>query len=204
MSRLLLILVALLSYLTLAAHFVLGITTFNPAALVFSLLGFLQFFTILTNLLLACAFTAHAFYPQPLRAFTRPTLATALALYALVLQLIYTGYLRWQWHPTGFQLPIDIALHDILPIAYLLLWIKKIPKGSLRYKDALPWLLFPLAFLPWNALCSHLLHNNPYPFLDPARITYPGLLLSIFSLLALFLLLSLAFIKLDRRLAGNH
>jgi hypothetical protein len=201
---LLLILIALLSYLTLAAHFVLGITTFTPAALVFSLLGFLQFFTILTNLLLACALpltlstrnrSAHSLGPRsPPRWPSTPWSCS----------LFTPATSAGNGTPPASNSPSTSRFTTSSPSPTFSSGSKKIPKGSLHYKDALPWLLFPLAFLPWNALCSHLLHNNPYPFLDPARITYPGLVLSILSLLALFLLLSLAFIKLDRRLAGNH
>ena len=48
----------------------------------------------------------------------------------------------------------------------------------IRYRSALAWLLFPLAYLVYSLIRGSIVEWYPYPFLNPATRGYSGVLIS--------------------------
>jgi hypothetical protein len=68
---------------------------------------------------------------------------TAIALYISLVGLGYSVLLP----RLGIQKVADTLLHDVIPVLYVLYWVNFTPKGLMQGKDALRWLIFPLAYL---------------------------------------------------------
>jgi hypothetical protein len=103
--------------------------------------------------------------------------------------------LRDLWDPQDWQLLADRLLHDIIPILYLLYWIIFVPKGLLRWKDALWWLIYPLIYIIYTITRGALCGWYPYPFIDAGKLGYAHTLRN-------GLILSLAFIGIGLLLVG--
>jgi hypothetical protein len=182
----------------------LGIMLRNAANAGTSLLGavgsFLSFFTVLTNLLVAVALaaTVPALPPRALRPLIEPPGATALAVYIMVVAVVYSLVLRQLWHPTGAQLVADILLHDLMPMAYVIYWLALVPKGRLGWRHVWPWLAFPVVYTAASLVRGALIHIYPYPFIDVAALGYGRVLGNIVLLVAGFLALSLVYVAIDR------
>lgn len=187
------------TWLSIVAHVFLSMPADTGLVLgiLAGVLRSLIFFTILTNLLVALVTTAWALDRRgPL---TRPSAATAIASYILLVSIIYTLLLRGQWNPNGPQKIVEIVLHDLVPLAYVGFWLFCVPRGNLRWREALPWLVYPVAFAIFNLLYA-LWIPNPYPFLDLGAFAPTIVLRNIIALAVVFLVVGLLFILVDRAL----
>jgi hypothetical protein len=164
---------------------------------------YLSFFTILSNLLVAFVATSTAVGGNwaPLRFWRRPGIRGLAALSIAVTCLIYATILAGHWHPQGPQLMADRALHYIVPVLYLAWWVALLPHGALTWRDALRWLLFPLAFLAWSLLRGAVVHEYPYPFLDVTQLGYASVLVNALMVGGVFLVLAFVLLAIDRWLA---
>jgi hypothetical protein len=192
-------------WLALAWHLLTGIFNepFTPAGIGTAIARFLSFFTILSNILVAVSLTG--FVRSGQRAlFAKPRFAGAIVTYIGIVELVYTGSLRWFWHPTPLQLVNDILLHDVVAIGYVIFWWKFIPKGTLRAIHVLPWLAFPLAFAVYNNLYVNLTgEKNPYSFLDLRTLGVGWVSLFLVILMLLFLAVGLFFVRVDQVYGRN-
>ncbi len=193
---------ATLGWFALAAQLVLLLRQGAPTAagLAGAVIAYLSFFTILTNLGVALALTAVArgATKGALAFFGRPRVAAALAAYIAIVGLVYALLLRRLWAPTGLQWLADVLLHYAMPIAYLLYWLFFMPKGRLRWRDAGPWLLFPLGFLSYTLARGRRTDLYTYPFLDVGALGYPRVLRNVAFATAAFLAVGWLIIGLDR------
>lgn len=199
-------LLALLGFLigagTLLAQFALTVSL--SAAAGRTLLGtavfFFSFFTILSNLLAAACFAAHAFPgSRHLAFFRRPKAATAVALYMLVVAGIYIAILQGLWAPTGLMRLLDTLLHYVMPALFLVFWAAFVPKGATVYADIPRFLAFPFVYGVYVMVRGALTGDYPYPILNADRLGYPAALTNMAAILALFVILALAFVACDRR-----
>ena len=67
---------------------------------------------------------------------------------------------------------VDVVLHKIFPIVVVLDWILDPPMTRLTFRDALLWLVFPLAWIGLTLVRGAIDGWYPYPFLDPANGGY--------------------------------
>lgn len=157
----------------------------------------LCYFTVLTNLAVAVV-TTEQLRGAPWLQQRRGLLAAA-AVYILVVGAIYLLLLRATWAPTGLQRLADVLLHDVVPLGYVLWWLACAPKVALRWKTALWWLSYPLAYFGFSLLFGALSGRYLYPFADLSRLAAPVVVRNAALLLAFFYLLGLAAIALARR-----
>ena len=87
-----------------------------------------------------------------------------------------------------------------MPSLYLVYWLAFVPKGTLRYRDAVPWLIYPAIYVILILWRGALIGEYPYPFLNAGGLGYARVALNIVGLGAVFLGLGVAAIWLDRRL----
>ncbi len=68
----------------------------------------------------------------------------------------------------------NTVLHYIMPIAVIVDWLIGDRIEPIRYRSALIWLSFPLAYLGYSLIRGPIAHWYPYPFMDPSAHGYTG------------------------------
>lgn len=151
---------------------------------------YLDFFTILTNLLVAVSLTVAARGPRGAcgRWLMRAESLTVTAASILVVGLVYNLVLRGIWQPTGWQRVTDELLHVGMPLLYLAYWWLATPRVALRLRPLLAWLLYPLGYLVYALARGALDGRYPYPFLDVAALGYARVLLNSVAVAGVFAL----------------
>jgi hypothetical protein len=165
---------------------------------------FISYFTILTNSLAGIYFTAVLFSkPAKTNWLTTPQTATAIAVYITIVGLVYNIVLRALWTPTGLQKWVDETLHTFNPLLFVLFWLLFVPKQTLKWKHAFPWLLYPFLYLLYILSRGALSGEYPYPFINVGEIGYAEVLLNSGVLLLVFVFFSLLFIGIGKLISKN-
>ncbi len=161
---------------------------------------FFDYFTILSNLLVAIAFTrlSQRSDNAPGAFFTHPQVKTGITLYILVTGLVYFFLLRNLWSPVGLQWLADVLLHYVMPIAFVVDWLLFTPRGWLQREDVIRWLIVPVGFGLWALFWGAIFGFYPYPFIDVTTLGYPQVFLNILLMLAGFFVLGLGLVAVDR------
>ena len=195
---------------TLLTQFALtmSLSQANGRTLLGSVIFLFSFFTILSNLLAAFCLAAFAF-PRcgHLAFFRKPRVATAIALYMLVVAAIYIAILEGLWVPTGLMRVLDTLLHYVMPALFLVFWAVFVPKGATRYADIPRFLAFPALYGAYVMLRGALTGEYPYPILDAGRLGYAAAFANMAAITMLFTVLGAVFVAADKWLARagvNH
>jgi hypothetical protein len=195
-------LLALAGWATLVLQFALARADGNVAGqpMWLNISNFFSYFTILTNLLMACSLTAAQINPRSATGafFSRSTVQTAIAGYMLVVGCIYNVVLAKLWNPQGVHWLADFSLHTLLPILYLVYWVLFVPKGALWLSAPIAWLLYPLAYLLYSLARGAIMDWYPYPFLDAGELGYAFVTRNSIILLGVFLVFFYLLILSDR------
>jgi hypothetical protein len=162
--------------------------------------NYFSFFTILSNLIVAGGLTLSlSMGKSPWgRFFSRPIVTSATAVYIAIVGVVYSLVLRHLWNPQGAQKVADILLHDVVPLAYVAYWLAFVNKSSLRWKDAVTWLIYPLAYFSYALVRGAVTRWNPYPFIDAAKLGYASVLLNAVMFLCAFLAVGLLAVWVGR------
>lgn len=197
---------ALVGWSALAAQLYLslrmGLANGNGVAR--SLVIYVGYFTILTNALVASALTAAAITrgasaPAGLAAFfTRPGVATAIAVYIAVVGITYSLLLRHIWEPQGLQWIVDVALHDLMPVVFLAYWWFAVPTHLARWADIPLWLAYPTGYFVYSMAAGGLLGRYPYPFLDVGELGYGRVLVNGIGMLTGFVVVAAVLVAVGR------
>jgi hypothetical protein len=159
------------------------------------------FFTILGNILVAAAFGVVVLPDCGVRRFfERAGVRTAIAVYILVIAVIFYVLLRKVYHPTGLGYYINILLHYVMPPLFILDWILFVDKRELRFRQMVYWAIFPLAYAMYVLAHGAASGYYPYPFLDVGQFGYAVVCRNILGLTAVFLVLDAGFIAMGRYL----
>ena len=164
--------------------------------------NFFSYFTILTNLLAAVALTLPVLAPQTAlaRFLDRPSVRTAIAAYIVIVMAIVFFVLRHLTTFQGWDLVADLILHYVVPMLFVIDWLILVPKESLKMKDTLAWLAFPLLYLIWTFIHGVYSGFYPYPFLNGSELGNARVLLNEAGLLVIFLILGLLLVTGGRRI----
>ena len=188
------------SALGLQLYLLIAIAVKNELPPITGVMKFFDYFTILSNILVATVFTALcARSPQKWsRFFTHPKVKTGVAVYIFITGLVYFLILRHTWNPKGLALVADVLLHYGMPVLYGIEWLLFTPRGRLRWQDAFRWLVFPLGFVLWALFWGEVFGFYPYPFIDVTALGYPQVLLNSFFMAVGFLGMGLVLVVSDR------
>ena len=161
-----------------------------------TLLRFFSFFTIDTNILVALCFTFIFLgsKSRPGQFFSKPTTITAATVYITIVGIVYNVILRSTWNPEGLAMVADELLHTIIPVLFILFWLFFIPIEGLKWKNAFPWLIFPIVYMAYAIIHGIITKFYPYPFVDVNELGYNKALLNAGAVLLVIFLLSLALI----------
>lgn len=169
-----------------------------------SLLGgvdiFFSYFTVLTNILVAIVLTFAATTGEsPLRRFfLRPSVQGGVAAAIVLVGLAYNLLLRHTWNPQGLQWVADELLHDVMPVVYVIYWWFCVPKGTLRWSNVWPWLIYPLVYFIYALIRGRWVGSYPYPFIEVDRLGYPQTFGNALMVLLGFMVVSLVIVAVDR------
>ncbi|MEO6328419.1 MAG: Pr6Pr family membrane protein [Ginsengibacter sp.] len=169
----------------------------RTASVTETIIRFFSFFTILTNILAAIYFTREIFQQ---RTFSKHGTLTSITVYITIVGIVYQVLLRHVWHPTGMQMVVDELLHTINPILVIIFWSVYEDKRSVRYKQTISWLLYPILYLAYILIRGTFSGFYPYPFVDVAKIGLIKTLVNSGLLLLFFIVISLLFVLFGKKL----
>ncbi len=174
--------------------------TTNGYGLTETIANFFSYFTILTNLLVAISLTLSLLAPAsvPGRFFGSPFTQSAIAVYILIVGIIYSIALRKTWNPEGLQLIADRLLHDAVPLLYFIFWILFVPGKLLQWKDPVSWLIYPLIYLVYILVRGSATGWYPYPFLNISELGYGKVILNIGLIGLAFLVVGVLLVTINR------
>jgi hypothetical protein len=196
--------IAIIGWLALLLQFYLAINKYLSMgrSMAGSVIQLLSYFTILTNLLVALSLTVILIQPRSgLGAFfAKPSVSTSIAVYITVVGLVYNLVLRPLWKPEGLDQIADELLHSVIPLMYIIYWLILVPKGSLKWKQLVWGLAYPLVYSVYALIRGDLTGLYPYPFMDVLVHGYYTVFSNMLVVLAVFLLISLIFLFVDRKM----
>jgi hypothetical protein len=192
---------AMLSWFTLITQLVLILQNSTHPALQ-TVITYFSFFTILTNLWVALFFTA-LFFPESglFRLLNKGGRGTALAVYISIVCLVYQTLLRPVWDPQGLQRIIDELLHSLIPFYFVYYWFSFIDKKNISFSLILPWSVYLLLYILYILTRGAFTGLYPYPFIDVSTLGYPAALLNTLGVILFYVLLSMGFIMIAKRLS---
>lgn len=161
-----------------------------------TILRFFGYFTIDTNILAALCFTLifSGSNSGLGRFFSRVSTLTAITVYIIIVGIVYNVILRSTWNPQGMQKLVDELLHSVTPILFILFWVFFAPIEELKWKNAFPWLIYPVAYMIYGFIHGAIAKFYPYPFVNVIQLGYTKALLNAGGILAAMFFLSLALI----------
>lgn len=197
-------LLALLALAGIALSFAAGPSV--PTTALLRPLRFLSFFTILTNGLVAWAAIGRALPPGRRwhEVASRPATRTAIALYILVVALIFHLLLSHMVRPGFLGWIGNLLVHQIVPAGWLLCWIGFAPHGGIDRRAPLRWLAYPLLYAAWVLVLGALGGWYPYPFMNVAQFGYPAVLRNLALIGLVFLALGHVLRWIDGRLGARR
>ncbi|RZK54369.1 MAG: hypothetical protein EOO87_10655 [Pedobacter sp.] len=165
-----------------------------------SIYNYFSYFTILSNLLIALSLTIELFFPSTrlAKSLSLTTTKSAIALYILIVGLVYNFVLRGIWEPKGWQLIADNLLHVVIPVIYVIYWIIFTPKNTLNWKNGISWSYFPLLYLAYSLIRGHFVAWYPYPFLNIIEFGYQKVLINSGFVVLAFIIFALAMIGFNK------
>lgn len=162
---------------------------------------FFSYYTILTNLLVACCFTTLVCnrVQAKQRFLADPRVLAATAVYIAIVGAVYNIILRNLWVPQGLQLVVDELLHSVNPLYYLVFWVVYTPKAGLKWKYVFPWLIYPLVYFLFILIRGAISGFYPYPFIDVTELGWNRVLLNTAGITVAFVITSLIIIGVSRK-----
>ena len=191
---------AALGWFTIVAQYIVNVQQMGLSQATVVYFGF---FTMLGNILVAMAFAAPLLPAFPGAGFfNRPGVRSAVAVYIIVVDVIFYLLLRTVYDPAGLGAVLNVLLHYLMPPLYVLDWLAFTPKQDLRYRQIPYWQIFPIAYAIVIMLRGALTGYYPYPFLDAGKYGYGPIAINIAVLSAFFILLSAGLVTIGRLQAG--
>ena len=140
----------------------------------FSVVNFFSFFTIESNLLAALVFVITGVTALRSTGRNRFALLRGLATLAMTMTgVIYFLLLRGLEASLQTPVPwVNTVLHYVMPLAVLADWFVAPPGRSVRFGEALRWVLFPAAYVAYGLIRGALTGWYPYPFLNASEQGY--------------------------------
>ncbi len=196
---------ALAGWFALVSQFYINITS-NAAALPELITRYFSYFTILTNLLVTIYCTVLLLNPlsKPGTFFASYRTSTAITVYILIVGIIYNIILRFIWNPQGLQMLVDELLHSVIPVLFFIYWICFVPKQSLKGKQLLPWLIYPLLYIILILVRGSFSGFYPYPFINVTNLGLQQVLINAAGITAIFIAISSLFIMMGNLMSKKN
>ena len=162
--------------------------------------GLTSFFTIWTNAAVALTLTVPLVLPETRlgRFFRRPGVVAGVAASIAFVMVTYHLLLSHLVNPEGIALLTDVLSHYLVPLLFVGYWWVVSPKETLRWRDPLVWLSYPLVYQVHVLIRGELTGFYPYPFVDVGELGYASVLGNTLGTGAAFVAISLVFVAAGR------
>jgi hypothetical protein len=169
---------------------------------VFQPTRFFAYFTIQSNLIGVAAFAwvlANGDRPRSralelFRGAAAAYLAVTFVVFLLLLSEADVG-LGASW--------VDFVLHKLFPIVVVADWFVDPPQVPLTVRDALIWLVYPIAWIAFTVVRGALDGWYPYPFLDPVNGGYASVAITVVAITVGFLAFAALLVWLSNARGGR-
>lgn len=200
LEKIYLALLSVIAWATLIFQFYLHINSGIASKLELTT-RFFSYFTIDSNLLVAVCSTFILIFPRTSLGnfFAKTSVKTAIAIYILVVAIIYNTVLRFLWELQGWAILLNELLHVVVPFMFFLYWIYFVPKYELKWSNIWAWLLYPLTYIIFVLVRGSYADFYPYPFLNVTKLGMEKVLINCVAITFLFLLLFVVFIFSGKR-----
>jgi len=197
---------AILTWVTIIGQYIIMARSGDFGSIGAATLTYLGYFTVLTNILAALAFTTPFLKPgNTLRQFfDRQAVRAAIALYILVVMVVYWALLASIHDPTGWSAIFNVGLHLVIPVLFIFDWIIFSPKGNMSYKHLPYWTIYPVAYGLFNIARGLITGFYPYPFLDVSKLGYGNVFVNMLGFMSIYLIGGAAFITIGWYLSRNR
>jgi hypothetical protein len=194
-AKIIALIIALLAWFAIIAQLYLIIAN-RQVPVIETLFRFFAYFTIDTNIIVALCFAFILLDPKRGlgRFFSRPSTITAITVYITIVGIVYNVVLRSLWAPTGLQMTVDELLHTVIPALVIIFWLVFVPIEELKWKSAIPWLVYPFLYVIYALIQGAVTKFYPYPFIDVNELGYTKALINTGGILLVIFSLSLALI----------
>lgn len=190
-AKLCLAIIGILGWFAVVGQFCININS-GAASYFLLILRFFDYFTITTNITVAVTCTIILLKQGGSwgKFFSKQQTLAAVAVYILVVGLIYNLILRALWKPEGLQLIVNELLHSVIPVLFLFYWLLYAPKDQLKWNNAWRWLLYPLVYTIYVFIFGAVTGFYPYPFIDLTQLGAAKTLINVAGVAILFLAFS--------------
>jgi len=197
---------AVLTWLAIIVQYVVLVQSGDFGGLAASTFAYLGYFTILTNILVGLAFTSPFFKPENrLRQFfQQQAVRAALALYILVVMVVYWAALAAIHNPVGISAVANYGLHLVIPILYILDWLVFAPKGNMSWKRIPYWVAYPMAYGVFTMIRGTVTGTYPYPFLNVTELGAMQVFINMLGFTGFYAVGAAAFIGLGRIMSRKN
>ena len=163
------------------------------------IIRYFSYFTLTTNLIVATCCTVLASTPNSNLGsfFAKQKTLTAIAVYIVIVGVIYNLVLRFIWNPKGLQMVVDEILHSVVPVLFFIYWIIFVPKKRMKWSDVLPWLIYPFVYVIFILVRGEFYGFYPYPFINTTQIGLKKVLINSSGIALVFMITSLLFIAIS-------
>lgn len=193
--------ICLLGWFALIAQMYLNLNS-NVASTSEIIIRYFSYFTLDTNLMVALCATFILLSPSSSagKFFSGNGVQTAIAIYILIVGLIYNTILRFLWAPQGLAKVLDELEHTVVPIFFVCYWFLFVSKQTLQWKQIFPWLIYPFIYAVFVLIRGSIAspHFYPYPFIDVDKLGWQGAIINAFGITAVFLFISILFIAVAK------
>jgi len=189
---------AVLTWVTVIGQYVIMAGSGEYGGIGAATLTYLGYFTVLTNILAGLAFTAQLLKPgnRLRRFFERPAVRAAIALYILVVMVVYWALLASIHNPTGWSAVFNVGLHLVIPVLFIIDWLIFSPKDNMSYKHLPYWTIYPVLYGLFNIVRGLMTGFYPYPFLDVSKLGYGKVFVNMFGFMSIYLIGGAVFITI--------
>ena len=193
---------AALAWTTLILQYTIMVSSGEFGGFASSTLTYLGYFTILTNILVALSFSVPFMRAESQWRvfFERQTVRAATALYILVVTIVYYALLAKIHNPVGLSAVLNVGLHFLLPVLYILDWLIFAQKDSMSFKHLPLWTAFPVAYGVFNIIRGALTGFYPYPFLNITELGFGAVFINMLGFMLIYAIGGAIFIMLGRRM----
>lgn len=158
-----------------------------------------SYFTILSNILVLATSGTFALRPEPAGALFRVLHLDALLSIAAT-GVVYAVLLAATEHPTGWSVVSTTIFHDVVPVAFPLVWLVFGPRPRLTWRLVALAFVWPVAWLACTYVRGAVTGWYPYGFLDATLLGFWGALLGGLQVFAGAVVLAVVIKLLDAHL----
>lgn len=171
----------------------------SPLGLGGRLANLFSYFTILSNVLVLVTSAVFALRPEPSGALFRVLHLDALLSIAAT-GVVYAVLLAATEHPTGWSVLSNTIFHDVVPVAFPLVWLVFGPRPRLTWRLVGLAFVWPVLWLTCTFVRGAVTGWYPYGFLDARQLGFVGALLGALQVFVSAVVLAVVIKLLDARL----